>query len=60
VRRLRRQVSNVEGTLITLDGEREPLDASTLRAAPEGALRWISVAMPLLAAAMLLSRVGSS
>jgi tRNA threonylcarbamoyladenosine modification (KEOPS) complex Pcc1 subunit len=58
VRRLRRQVSNVEGTLITLDGEREPLDASSLRAAPEGALRWISVAMPLLAAAMLLSRVG--
>jgi tRNA threonylcarbamoyladenosine modification (KEOPS) complex Pcc1 subunit len=58
VRRLRRQVSNVEGTLITLDGEREPLDASSLRAAPEGALRWISVAMPLLAVAMLLSRVG--
>jgi hypothetical protein len=57
VRRLRRSVASVEGTLVTNDGEREPIDASTLRAAPEGALRWLSFAMPLLAAAMLLSRL---
>ena len=57
VRRLRRSVARVEGTLVTNDGDREPLDASALRAAPEGALRWLSVAMPLLAAAMLLSRL---
>jgi hypothetical protein len=57
VRRLRRNVSTVSGELITNDGRREPLDASSLRAAPEGALRWLSLAMPLIAAAMLVSRV---
>ena len=57
VRRLRRSVANVEGTLVTHEGEREALDAAALRAAPEGALRWLSVAMPLLAAAMLISRL---
>ena len=57
VRRLRRSVANVEGTLVTHEGEREALDAASLRAAPEGALRWLSVAMPLLAAAMLISRL---
>jgi hypothetical protein len=57
VRRLRRSVASVEGTLVTRDGGREALDASSLRAAPEGALRWLSIAMPLLAAAMLLSRL---
>ena len=57
VRRLRRSVANVEGTLVTHEGGREALDAASLRAAPEGALRWLSVAMPLLAAAMLISRL---
>ncbi|HET7235276.1 MAG TPA: hypothetical protein VFK59_02460 [Actinomycetota bacterium] len=57
VRRLRRSIASVEGTVVTSDGDREAIDASTLRAAPEGALRWLSVAMPLLAAAMLLSRL---
>ena len=57
VRRLRRSVASVEGTLVTHEGEREALDAAALRAAPEGALRWLSVAMPLLAAAMLISRL---
>ena len=57
VRRLRRSVASVEGTLVTHEGEREALDAASLRAAPEGALRWLSVAMPLLAAAMLISRL---
>jgi hypothetical protein len=58
VRRLRRSVASVEGTLVTDDGDREAIDAASLRAAPEGGLRWLSVAMPLLAAAMLLSRLG--
>jgi hypothetical protein len=57
VRRLRRSVASVEGTLVTNEGKREALDASALRVAPEGALRWLSIAMPLLAAAMLLSRL---
>jgi hypothetical protein len=57
VRRLRRSVASVEGTLVTNDGGREALDAATLRAAPEGALRWLALAMPLLATAMLLSRL---
>ena len=57
VRRLRRSIARVEGTVVTSGGDREAIDASTLRAAPEGALRWLSVAMPLLAAAMLLSRL---
>lgn len=57
VRRLRRSVASVEGTLVTNEGEAEAIDAAALRAAPEGALRWMCVAMPLLAAAMLLSRL---
>jgi hypothetical protein len=57
VRRLRRTVATVSGELKTTDGVREPIDASTLRAAPEGALRWLSVAVPLVAAAMLVPRL---
>lgn len=57
VRRLRRSVARVEGSLVTVDGVREPLDAASLKAAPERALRWMSIAMPLLAAALLFSRL---
>lgn len=57
VRRLRRNVSAVRGELILNDGSSEALDASTLRDAPEGALRWLSVAMPLLAVALLVARL---
>ena len=57
VRRLRRKVVTVSGELETTGGVREPMDASTLRAAPEGALRWLSVAVPLVAAAMLVPRL---
>ena len=53
VRRLRRSVREVTGELVTADGEREPLDAASLRAAPERALRWLSLAMPLVAASMV-------
>jgi hypothetical protein len=57
VRRLRRKVASVTGEVVTTDGAREPIDASSLRAAPEGALRWLSVAVPLFAAALLLARI---
>jgi hypothetical protein len=57
VRRLRRQAMTVEGHLVLADGSRVPLDAASIRAAPEGALRWMSLAMPLLAAALLVSRL---
>ncbi len=57
VRRLRRSVSSVRGEIVTTDGEREPVDASSLRAAPERALRWLSSTVPLIAAALLAARL---
>ena len=57
VRRLRRTVATVTGEVVTTEGVREPIDASSLRAAPEGALRWLSVAVPLFAAALLVARI---
>ncbi len=59
VRRLRRHITSVEGTLTTDDGATEPIDAASLRSAPEAALRWLSLAMPLLAAAALVARLVS-
>ena len=56
VRRLRRSISSVRGELVTTEGSRESIDASALREAPERALRWLSVAMPLVAVALLLAR----
>jgi hypothetical protein len=57
VRRLRRHVTEVSGTLRTDAGEVEPIDATRLRAAPEAALRLLSLAVPLLAAAMLVPKL---
>jgi len=57
VRRLRRGVTAVRGEVILRDGTAEPIDAASLRAVPEAALRWLSLAMPLLAAAALLARL---
>jgi len=57
VRHVRRRVADVSGTLTLRDGSREPVDAATLRIAPERALRWMSLAMPLLALALLLARL---
>jgi hypothetical protein len=59
VRRLRRDVTDVRGELSTKDGTTEPIDAASLRYAPEAALRWLSLAMPLLAAAALVARLTS-
>jgi hypothetical protein len=47
----------VRGELVLSDGSTESLDATSIRAAPETALRWFSLAMPLLAFAFLLVRL---
>jgi tRNA threonylcarbamoyladenosine modification (KEOPS) complex Pcc1 subunit len=57
VRDLRRRISRVEGSLERTDGTIEPIDASTLRAPAETALRWLSLAMPLLAAGAVVARL---
>jgi hypothetical protein len=57
VRRLRRTIREVRGELLFADGSSEPVDADSLRSAPEAALRWLSLAVPLLAAAFLIVRL---
>lgn len=57
VRRLRRHVAAVEGAVTMHDGSEEPLDAAALRHAPERALRLLSTAMPLVAAALMLMKL---
>ncbi|HVD70758.1 MAG TPA: hypothetical protein VNG34_07875 [Actinomycetota bacterium] len=57
VRELRRRVREVNGTIVRTDGSESPIDRSTLRAAPEAALRLLSFAMPLLAAAMIVPKL---
>ncbi len=57
VRRLRRSVRDVRGELELADGTVEPVDAASLRSAPERALRWLSAAVPLLASALLAARL---
>ena len=56
VRRLRRRVATVEGTLTLRDGTTEPMGADDIMTAPEAALKILSVAMPLLATAFVISR----
>jgi hypothetical protein len=57
VRALRRRTSRVEGEIERTDGTIEPLDAGTLRSAPESALRWLSLALPLLAAGAVVAKL---
>jgi hypothetical protein len=57
VRRLRRHIVQVEGRITLDDGGQEALDGSALSAAPERALRWMSLAVPLLAAALVLRQL---
>jgi hypothetical protein len=57
VRRLRRDVQSVEGRLTLRDGSIEPFDADAMRAAPEKGLRLLSLAMPLLATALVIARL---
>ena len=57
VRRLRRNVVGVSGEVELNDGTRERIDASAIREAPERALRWLSLAMPLMATALVVARL---
>ena len=57
VRRVRRDVASVAGTLELRDGAREELTAATLTDAPERALRAFALATALLAAALVAARL---
>jgi hypothetical protein len=57
VRRLRRQVASVSGTLELHDGTREPIGRETLTRAPELALRALTAAAVALAASLLVLRL---
>jgi hypothetical protein len=57
VRRLRRGAESVSGEISYSDGSTREIDAAFLRHAPEVALRTMSVALPLLAAGLVLSRL---
>jgi hypothetical protein len=57
VRRLRRNAISIEGRIVYDDGSEERLDNDRLRGTPERALRAMSIAVPLIAAAMLVAAV---
>ncbi|MGE5227046.1 MAG: hypothetical protein ACM3OO_09245 [Planctomycetaceae bacterium] len=56
VRMLRRRARSVQGEIVMTDGTVERIDAASLRAAPEAALRVLWVGMVVLAAAMVAAR----
>ena len=56
VRRLRRRSTHVEGSVIYDDGEREPINAAAMTAAPEGALRLLWLGMVLVSAGSVIAR----
>lgn len=58
VRDLRRRTRRVEGVIERTDGTETPIDAETLRGPAETALRWLSLAMPALAAGAVVARLG--
>lgn len=57
VRALRRRVVSVRGTLEYSDGTNTTIDDAYLRAAPESALKAMSVALPLLAVGLVAVRL---
>jgi len=57
VRRLRRTVTDVEGRMRMADGREVPLDESTLREAPEAALRSLALALVVLAGGLVAARL---
>ena len=57
VRRLRRKVAAVSGTIELADGSREPVTRETLIAGNEAALRALSAAMVALAVALVILRI---
>ena len=56
-RTLRRSVTRITGTLEYQDGTTAPVDAGYLRAAPERALKAMSMALPLLALGLITLRL---
>jgi hypothetical protein len=58
VRTVRRRVVAVDGTMKLLDGASERVTAETLTAAPEAALRALTMAVVALAASILVLRLG--
>jgi hypothetical protein len=56
VRRMRRGVESVSGTIVLRDGGREAVDVDALTRTPERALKALAAATVLLAAALLLHR----
>jgi len=56
VRALRRRTVHVQGSIERTDGTVEAVERSTLTEAPERALRALSLAVPLIAAAMVAAR----
>ena len=56
VRSIRRRVSEISGSLVYADGRVEPIDERTLLAAPEAALRALSVSVVALAIALVVLR----
>ncbi len=57
VRRLRRHALDVRGEIVLDDGTTTPLGEEHLREVPEAALRLLSVAVPLLALALVINRI---
>jgi hypothetical protein len=57
VRRLRRTVTDVEGRMRLADGREVPLNESTLREAPEAALRSLALALVVLAGGLVAARL---
>jgi hypothetical protein len=57
VRNLRRRVTRVEGRMVLGDGREVALTEGALRAAPEAALRVVSVALAALAAGLVFGRL---
>src|SRR5205823_5361680 len=57
VRALRRRTLRVSGSIERTDGSVEPLDAAALRAAPEAALRWLSLGMIALAVGVVTAKL---
>ena len=55
VRRLRRRVADVDGTITLRDGTVERFGAEAIGAAPEAALKLLSLALPILAVGLVIA-----
>ena len=57
VRRARREIASVDGEIRLANGDREPITRAVLISGPEGALRLLTVATVLIAAALVVVRL---